>query len=144
MKKFGVFMMVLCLWILLPLAAEAPAAFQSSDDAPVLEMNPDIEGLLLAKKGKGEEPAGWKKRREAQDKSLERKLEKKEGAEQELLEKREKREQKWLQQEDKWQKKREQIRKRLEKIEKDELKLKEEKEKLQKELETTEGAEKEG
>jgi hypothetical protein len=142
MKKVGVFMMVLCLWILLPLAAEAPAAFQSSEDAPVLKMNPDTEGLLLAKKGEGTDPAGWKKRSETQDKSLERKLEQKEGAEEELLEKREKREEKWFQQEEKWRKKRERIQNRIEKIEKEEMKLKEEKEKLHKELETIEGAEK--
>jgi hypothetical protein len=144
MKKVGVLMMVLCLWILLPLTAEAPAAFQSGDDALVLKMNPDTEELHLAKKGEEKDPAGWKQRKEVHDEGLERKLEQKEGAEEELLEKREKREEKWLQQEDKWRKKRERMRNRIEQIEKEELKLKGEKEKLQKELETMEEAEKEG
>jgi hypothetical protein len=144
MKKVGVFMMVLCLWILLPLAAEAPAAFQSSDAVPMLKMNPDTEGFLLAKKGEGKDPAGWKKRSEAQDEGLERKLEQKEGAGEELLEKREKREEKWLKQEDKWRKKRERIQNRIEKIEKEEMKLKGEKQKLHKELEMIEAGEKEG
>jgi predicted ribosome quality control (RQC) complex YloA/Tae2 family protein len=144
MKKFGLFMTVLCLWILLPVAAEPLAAIQSSNDAPVLKMIPDTEGLLLAKKGEGTDPTGWKKRSEAQDKGLERTLEQKEGTEEELLEKRKKHEEKWLKQEDKWRKKRDGIRNRIEKIEKEEMKLKGEKEKLQKELETIEGAEKEG
>lgn len=144
MKKFGLFMIVLCLSILLPLTAETPAAFHSGAATPVLKMNPDSEGFLLAKKGEGTDPAGWKKRKEAQDEALERTLEKKEGAEEELLEKREKREGKWLKQEDKWRKKRERIRNRIEEIEKEEINLKGEKEKLQKELETIEEAEKEG
>jgi hypothetical protein len=134
----------LCLWILLPLTAESQAAFQSSDGAPVLKMNPDTEVLLPAKKGGEKDPAGWKKRKEGQDKGMERKIEQKEGTEEDLLEKREKREGKWLKQEDKWRKKRERIRNRIEQIEKEERKLKGEKEKLQNELETIEEAEKEG
>ncbi|MEA3470087.1 MAG: hypothetical protein U9R24_00015 [Thermodesulfobacteriota bacterium] len=136
MKKVGVLMMFVCLWTLMPMTAQVPAAFQSSDDAVVVKMNSDTEALLLAKKGEGKDPAGWKKRREAQDESLERKLEKKEGAEEQLLEQQEKREEKWLKQEDKWRKKRERIHNRLQHIEKEELKLKKEKEKLQEELDT--------
>lgn len=143
MKKVGVFMMVLCLWILLPLTAETPAALQSSDGAPMLTMNSYTDELLLAKKGEGKDPVGWKKRREAQDKGLEQQIEKKEGAEEGLLEKREKREEKYLKQEDKWRKKREETKSRIEQIEKEERKLKSEKEKLYKELETMEEAEKE-
>lgn len=62
MKKVIVLMMFVCLWVLLPLTAEAHAAFQSSNDFLLLKINPDTEPLLLAKKGGGKDPAGWKKR----------------------------------------------------------------------------------
>jgi hypothetical protein len=143
MKKVGVFTVALCLWMLLPLTAQTHAAFLSRDDAPVLKMNSNTEEVLLSKKGEGTDPAGWEKRKDAQDEGLERKLEQKEGAEEELLEKRKKRDEKWLKQEDTWRKKREKTKNRIEQIEKEEQKLKDEKEKLYKELETMEEAEKE-
>jgi Mg-chelatase subunit ChlI len=138
MRKIGVLLMVLCLWVLIPGNSQATAAFQGGDDVLLSKMNAETEPLLLVKKGAGKEPAGWKKRQETQEESLEKRGEGKEGSEEKLLEKREKRQQKWSQQEEKWRKRRERTQNRIEKIEKEEMKLKEEKEALRKELETIE------
>jgi len=130
MKKGDLFMMVLCLWTLLPFTTQPLAALQSRNDETMLKINPDTDVVLLVRKGTGKDPAGWEKRKAAG----------RGNAENEILDKREgwkKRAGQWLKQEDRWRKKREQIRNRIEKIEQDEIKLKGEKEKLRKELETS-------